>query len=172
MEIWKQIQGFENYEVSNRGNIRNVTTGKILKPEITHKGYFRISLSTNGVKIKKRVHRLVAEAFIENPYNKPQINHKDGNKINNDISNLEWCNNSENMKHAWQNGMIDKDLSIKNLKITRKPINQYTYDGKLIATYLSGKHAEIVTGINSRKISDCCYGRRKSSGGYRWAFAN
>lgn len=98
MEIWKNIDGFENYQVSIWGNIRN--KNRILTPYVTQKGYLKIGLSKNGKNYKKRVHRLVAEAFIPNPHNLPQVNHKDGNPKNNSITNLEWCTNQENKSHA------------------------------------------------------------------------
>ena len=101
MEIWKDIDGFNGkFQVSSWGRIRNAETGNILKPYKNKKGYLKASLSYGGKSIKKRINRLVAIAFIDNPYNLPQVNHKDGNKENNSISNLEWVTNSENQKHA------------------------------------------------------------------------
>ncbi len=98
-EIWKDIDGFDGrYQVSSWGNIRNVRG--IMKPYRNKKGYLKIDLCKDGERYKKRVNRLVAEAFIPNPYNLPQVNHKDGNKENNSVSNLEWCTNKENHEHA------------------------------------------------------------------------
>ncbi len=97
-EVWKDIKGFEGlYQVSTQGQVKS--RRGILKPYINHKGYLKVCLSKDGVKYKKRVNRLVAEAFIENPLNLPQVNHKDRNKNNNAVSNLEWCTAKENRDH-------------------------------------------------------------------------
>lgn len=98
MEIWKDIDGFENYQVSTWGRVRN--KDKILKPYVTEKGYLKINLYKNGTCSKNRVNRLVAQAFIPNPDNLPQVDHLDGNKWNNSISNLRWVNNATNRLHA------------------------------------------------------------------------
>ena len=101
MEIWKNIDGFNGkFQVSSWGRIRNAETGNILKPYKNKKGYLKASLFYNGKCIKKRINRLVAIAFIENPCNLPQVNHIDGNKENNSISNLEWVTDETNRKHA------------------------------------------------------------------------
>lgn len=91
-EIWKLIPEYPNYEVSNFGNVRN-KEGKILYKEPNKKGYLRVKLSKEGKQKKIRIHRLVGQAFIPNPDNLPQINHKDFNKQNNRADNLEWCDN-------------------------------------------------------------------------------
>lgn len=103
MEIWKEISGYNGrYQVSSWGRVRNVETGKLLKPYKNSKGYLKVGLKVHGKRVpdKHRVNRLVAKAFIENPNNLPQVNHKDGNKENNSVTNLEWITNSDNMKHA------------------------------------------------------------------------
>ena len=99
MEIWVEIFGFEGYQVSSWGRIRNAD-GQILKPYRSEKGYLKIELRKNGKGYKKRIHRLVASAFIENPQNLPQVNHKDGNKENNSVTNLEWVTDEQNKEHA------------------------------------------------------------------------
>ena len=124
-EEWKPIVGFYN-EVSNHGRVRSVThvagngktyQGKILKPIITKSGYVNVCLTAGNdeSRITKRVHRLVAEAFVENPYDKDEINHKDGNKENNRADNLEWVTRSENEQHAYDNNLV------KVLKGSEKP---------------------------------------------------
>lgn len=101
LEIWKDIEGFEGkYQISTWGRVRNVVTGDHIKPYKNEKGYLKVSLHKDGVGHKKRVNRLVALAFIDNPYGLPMVNHKDGNKENNSISNLEWTTDEYNRIHA------------------------------------------------------------------------
>ena len=99
MEIWKDIEGFEQYQVSTWGRIRNKHTGVLLKPYYNKKGYLKVGLSKNGKSHKFRVNRLVAMAFIPNIFDLPQVNHKDGNKANNSFTNLEWVTDEENKRH-------------------------------------------------------------------------
>ena len=113
-EIWKEIKGYEGkYQVSNMGRVRSIpheivtqwgkylTKGKILTPRVSNTGYLRVHLSITRKTSKTiSVHRLVAEAFIDNPFNLPEVNHIDGNKENNSVSNLEWCTGEYNRKHA------------------------------------------------------------------------
>ena len=115
MKAFKPIQGYEKeYFVNKNGEIFSNKNEKILKPFLK-KGrktnYYQISLSKNGKVKKYLIHRLTAIVFILNPLNKPQINHKDGNGLNNNISNLEWATNGENIKHAWDNGLISRKKS-------------------------------------------------------------
>ena len=101
LKKWKDIPGYEGlYCVSKDGEVYGVKRGKLLKPFITEKGYALVDLYKNNVRKHKKVHRLVALAFIPNPDNKEQINHIDFDKLNNKVSNLEWCTNDENQSHA------------------------------------------------------------------------
>ena len=122
-EAWRDIRGFEGiYQISNLGRVKRVakkifnngllgekeyfnSKERILKPSIISKGYIGITLTKGKKRYPKKVHRLVAQAFIPNPNNKPQINHIDCDKSNNRVDNLEWCTNSENQKHAFIHGL-------------------------------------------------------------------
>lgn len=113
--MWKQIED-TNYEVSEEGVVRNLTTKIFIKGWISTSGYKMVSLYILGKKRSKQVHRLVAIEFIPNPENKAQVNHKDKNKLNNELTNLEWNTPKENMKHHYDNGGIKR--------------NNQTYKGK------------------------------------------
>lgn len=122
-EIWKEIKGYENYEVSNLGNVRSnssIKKGGLLKLDHNRYGYLYIKLSKNGKRKAFRVHRLVAEAFIENRHLKSQVNHKDANKHNNKVSNLEWTTFDENRDHAVKKGIYAKKLNFKQVMLIKK----------------------------------------------------
>lgn len=127
-EIWKDLENYEGfYKISNLGNIKGLLLydrhkdiynkrEKILKPDVTSKGYLRVTLCKNGVKKRYTVHRLVAQNFIENPNNLSQINHINGIKTDNRADNLEWCTNGENEKHAYKIGLKAKKFGEENPK--------------------------------------------------------
>ena len=137
MEVWKKIEGFENYEVSNYGNVKRLDSlvyqsgkiykykGRILKQE-NNKGYKRVSLSKGKIVKRFQVHRLVAIYFLENKEIKPCVNHIDGNPSNNNVKNLEWCTYSENEKHSYNklgkitNGLKCRKLNINNTEEIKK----------------------------------------------------
>ena len=113
-EIWKPIKGFEPYyQISNLGQVSNYR--KILKPFISNSGYKVIDLRVNGLRTKYLIHRLVAEHFLDNPNGYRYVNHIDGNKSNNVVSNLEWCTNSENILHARRTGLNPYNKPTKGL---------------------------------------------------------
>lgn len=123
-EVWLPAPNYEDYQISNFGRIKSFKNGmqKILKPAIDGKGYLQAGLCKNG-KIKRfRVHRLVAQLFVSNPDNKPQINHRDGNRLNNHISNLEWCTSAENIKHAVEHNLIPSCEDNYLAKLTQEQI--------------------------------------------------
>ena len=185
-EIWKPIVGYEDYyEISNLGNVRSKgkcyidKLGRVqnrkpkqLKTRVGKVGYLCVDLNANGISIQKHIHRLIAEAFILNPENKPTVNHKDGNKLNNDISNLEWNTYSENNKHAVDNNLRQSPWTGKfgtdNPK--SKAIVQMDKRGNIINKFASAREAKRITGINYKHISCCCLGKRMSTGGYCWKF--
>lgn len=105
-----KINDFENYAVNKCGDVKNLKTNKILKPS-ERNGYLRVALYKDGKRYHHSVHRLVGEAFIPNLDNKPQINHIDCDKQNNNYKNLEWCNNSENQLHAWERGLQHRTVN-------------------------------------------------------------
>ena len=125
MELFKFIEDTEQiYSVSNHGNIRNNTTEYILKPFITERGYLQVNIafSSRPKRITIDVHRLVARAFVENPYNKPYVNHKDGNKLNNIAVNLEWVTPKENNDHAVSIGLIKSGEDSYLAKLTEDDV--------------------------------------------------
>ena len=103
LEIWKHVKGYDKYFVSSMGNVMNIKTGRILKPVDNGKGYIFVSLCSHGNSLTHLVHRLVAEAFIPNPKNKPEVNHRDEVKTNNLLGNLEWLTRTENNNYGMRN---------------------------------------------------------------------
>lgn len=175
MEEWKPTIG--GYLISSYGRVKNPerldNSGhnrkeKIIKPYITRFGYLRVNLYENGKRKNFHVHRLVALAFIPNPNNLPQVNHKDGNKHNNCFDNLEWCNQSENLKHAYKMGLMVAKLN--NSKLS-KQVLQYSLNGELICKYPSSKEVERQTGFKRTNICACCRGVMKTAYSYIWRYA-
>lgn len=164
-EIWKQIPDYPNYMVSSNGrvkslNYRGTNKEKILKPSPNTNGYYQISLCQNGKPTKHKIHRLVAYAFLPNPNNYPHVNHKDEDKTNNAVSNLEWCTAEYNNNYGTHNERTAKANSI--------PIVQFTKSGNYIKTWKSGKQAEQELGICGSSISSCCNGKKKSAANSLW----
>ena len=173
-ERWKSVKGYENsYQISDKGNVRALNfkrTGqtKLLKANI-HCGYYCVNLYKNGKYKTFRVHRLMALSFIENPYNKPFINHKDGNKLNNNLDNLEWCTPKENSVHAINTGLATSPKPrYGKANHKTKSVNQYSLDGKLIKQWECIREAE--KALNAHHISDVCKGNRKTCKGYKWEY--
>ena len=161
-EIWKKIKGFSNYEVSNMGRVRSLPHqtkygmkgGCIIKPHFDGKQcYIHVGLWENGKVTYRNVHRLVAEAFIENPNNYPEVNHKDEDKTNNTVENLEWCT------HAYNNNYGSKKASTRGAKNPQSKLqpedvvfimeNHKLYGGNMGTTELAKRFNMSVTGISS-----------------------
>lgn len=173
MEIWKDIKGYEGlYQVSSFGRIKSLDRyvgykgkadkmrllkGEEKKGTVTAKGYLKVTLFKNGYGKTREIQRLVAEAFIENPLNKEQVNHIDGNKQNNHVENLEWCSPKENTIHA-----------IRVLRKGIKRVSQYDLQGNYIKTYESIKEASKSTNVPRCSISNVVCGRRNKAGNYKW----
>ena len=173
-EIWKTIKGFENYKVSNTGKVYSLAKNEVMKPWIINSGYQVISLFDRGVRKHMLVHRLVALNFIDNPLNKPQVNHIDGDKLNNNVDNLEWTTASENINHNKVLGRLDTHTAREVLnKVQTKAVNQLDIEtGKVIATYNTIREACKETGYQDAKITLVCQGKRNSHNGYRWEYVN
>ena len=167
MEEWKDIKNYEGlYQISSLGRVKSLPKERnnginneiILKQCTDKKGYKRVNLYKNKKSTRVLVHRLVAEAFLNNPNNYPLINHKDENPSNNKVENLEWCtykyNNEYNGKH----------------KKSCKPVIQYDKNMNFINVFESAREASRILKIQYKNISACCRGLRNSCGGYKWKF--
>lgn len=173
-ELWKPVVDYEGlYEVSNLGRIRSLprkgTKGGILRPGKVRKGYHQVSLTRGMRGNPQRVHRIVAQAWIPNPDNKPQVNHKNGIKSDNRVENLEWMTNLENMRHAIANG-LNPGYPTKAIESRMDGVFQKK-NGEVIAMYPCIKYAQYITGICNQNIFKVCQGKRKTAGGYQWEFA-
>lgn len=172
-EIWKDIKGYEGkYQVSNLGRVKSLNfhrgcSEKILKAYITNKQYLRINL--NGKKFL--IHRLVAETFIPNPENKPQVNHINTIRNDNRVENLEWCTNKENCNNPLSKIHYSSCRTNEN-NYASKPILQFTTNGYMLKKWDNSREIERVTGIHNGTIRGCCNGLygRKTAGGYIWKF--
>lgn len=172
-EIWKDIENYEgSYLVSNCGRIKSLKNGetrkdKILKFIKNKCGYLYVNLYKNNKYKSKTIHRLVAQAFIPNLNNLPQINHIDGNKENNNISNLEWCTRSENIKHAYKNGLH------KINKHNERKVKQIDVEnGIILNVFDSVRQIEKILGFSSTNISKCCRKEKNhnTAYGYNWEY--
>lgn len=177
-EVWKDVIGYEGlYQVSNKGRVKSlITPGKkrhhmkemILKQTYDNYGYLQLNLHKNGTRCSRKVHRLVATAFIEKPDCCPlTVNHKDGVKTNNSVYNLEWCTNRENLLHAHRNGLINNKGENSS---TARPVLQYSKNGEFIKRWCTAKQAFIELKINGSHIGQCCRNERKSAGGFVWKY--
>lgn len=177
IEEWRDIKDYPNYMVSNLGRIKSleryVICGngcggvhpikeKILKQHLSHKGYLMVHLSKNGITKDYLIHRLVCQAFIPNPYNLPQVNHKNEIKTDNRVENLEWCTNKYNCNYGTRTKRQKEKIS--------KTVLQFTKDGEFVKRWNCGLDIQRELGFSQSHISDCCNGKRKSSNGYKWSY--
>lgn len=189
-EIWKNVKNYEGlYQVSNLGKIKTLqrrgATTKIIKPKKNSNGYLIVGLHKNGIRKEVAIQRLVAIAFIKNLEEKPEVNHIDGNKENNNVFNLEWVTHKENMEHARNNNLIKvtenvikqgkfigKKYGKQNGKKRAKKVSQIDINNKVLKQWNSITEANKYTGISISGISRCCNNKKEKARGYRWKFVN
>lgn len=163
-EEWRPIKGYEGlYEVSNFGRVKSLCAGKwksttLRKPQPTRNGYRAVTLKKSGKVRSITVHRLVAITFLDNPDGLREVNHKDEDKTNNHVDNLEWCTRKYNQNYN------------EHYKIYYRPVIQLTKDGTEVRRYESLKAAQNATGIPSSYISGALRGKQKTAGGFRWQY--
>lgn len=180
-EIWKDFVNYEGaYQVSNLGNIRSLNYNnnhkiKNISQHIHKTGYLMANLSRNGVSKTTNVHRIVALAFLPNPNNYKCVNHKDGNKLNNNVSNLEWCTYRQNTLHAIEHGLAKPHLIMLGRTGIKNPlskrINQYDLQGNLIKSWNCISDAARYYGGNPSSICNHLAGRHKTYKGFVWKYA-
>lgn len=183
MEVWKEVKGFEGlYEVSNKGRVRSLdrmvrnrehdyhAKGRILKLYTKSSGYVFVRLADNG-KIKTLyVHRLIAEAFLLNPSNQSQINHKDENKANNLLENLEWCSASYNINYGDRSMKVTRTKNKNGSIGAERQVVKYDLNDRFLEEYASVKIAAENNGVFRSNIYKCCCGKYKQTGGFKWKF--
>lgn len=175
MEIWKPIEGTKGYiEVSNKGRVRSLLSGtpRFIKTQKDGKGYHRIRVTIDRVKLSFKLHREVAKAFIDNPCSLPQVNHKDGNKDNNNVDNLEWMTNRENAHHAISSGLWDSVIegARRGNESRKKPLIAYRTEGYPCTRYYESI-SEAERDIGSRHICDVLKGKRTHVKGWTFEYA-
>jgi len=162
--MWKDIVGTSNYEISEQGEVRNKTTKQILKYYLMLNGYCQVCIKyiDKDKFSKKYVHRLVAEHFLDNPLNKREVNHKDGNKENNNVNNLEWCTSSENQKHRHSIGIT---------QTSNRKVGAFDKDGKEVFQFNSIVEAMRFFNKTSRvNLDNALQGKQKTAYGYVWKY--
>lgn len=170
MEIWKKSSINDNYIVSNTGRVRRY--GSDMDHSVRdHDGYFVTDLYENGQRSTQRVHRLIATEFVPNPDEKPEVNHKDGDKHNNAATNLEWVTKKENCRHAWDNGLVTPSRSMlgrsnPNAGRKGKPF-RIIETGEVFNTL---KDCEEAINGNNRHINDCLRGRQETHRGFHFEY--
>ena len=185
-EIWRDIKDYEGlYQISNLGRVRSLDRyakhsrggnmlikGKILKPTINSNDYYVVNLSKNGVEIINYIHRLVAEAFVLNPENKPEVDHINTNRTDNRIENLRWATDEEQANNSLTK---EHNSNAKKGKYGKehprsKPVLQFDLNGNFIKEWECATQVEKELGISHCHICQCCQNKRKSAGGYIWKY--
>lgn len=181
-EIWKDVEGYEGlYQVSNLGRVKSLgmnfirsdlkpytRSGRILHQLVYKNDYVKVELTNHGFSKRYYVHRLVAQAFIPNPDNLPEVNHKDENPANNHVDNLEWCTHKYNSNYGTRAKRIKNTMQSIGRMV---PVLMYSKDGKFIKRFDSIRGASEELNIHCGSIVECCQGkRRKSAGGYVWKY--
>ena len=207
MEEWRDIKGFEGkYQVSNTGKVKSLERmkwngkgyqkipEKILEGVDDGHGYLHVNLCKDGKETSCKVHRLIAQAFLPNPNNLPEVNHKDEDKTNNCVENLEWCSRSYNINYGTRNKKASEKLkgkkhseehikkiseklkgrkqSEEHIKKRSKPVFSVDKESGLIMWWQSVIEASRQTNINQGSIAKCCQGKRKSAGGHIFFYAD
>ena len=190
--MWKVIDNFPRYEISDYGEVKISKNNKVLKKSVDSSGYYKVTLTNNNERKTFFVHRLVALAFIPNPNNMGQVNHIDENKKNNNVANLEWCDITYNCNHGTRNQRIsdanrNKVFSAEHMqKLSESQVGDKntmygrTYDksphAKAIVCvetqceYLSCREASEKTGISKTSLCNCLKGHSKTAGGFHWKY--
>lgn len=184
-ECWKPIKGFPSYLISNRGRVWSLNRdekwgkhyrtrqGRFLIPRLGVKGYLYVGLCKNGKVYTKKIHRLVAENFIPNPYGYNTVNHRDEDRVNNNVDNLEWCTTAYNVTYG---GAIRKTQERFVETGWSKPVEKYSRDGILLAKFVSLSEAarSVLNGQTMESargaICNCCMGKKKSYFGFIWKY--
>lgn len=162
-EVWKDIEDYEGlYQVSNLGRVKRVESDRVLKKFKYTGGYLKVTLSKNGVKSNHKIHRLVAQAFIPNPDNKPQVNHIDEDKTNNRVDNLEWSTATENANHGTRTERMAKTRSI--------PILATNIKTGEVEEFYGARECGRQLGLNQGHITSVLKGRRRQTGGYTFKY--
>lgn len=163
-EIWRPVVGYENlYSVSNYGKVYSFIKNRVLSAKSNGRGYLQIELTKDKKQKMHYVHRLVAQAFLDNPNNLPEVNHKDENAQNNCVCNLEWCSTKYNLSYGTR-----VERMIKHCK---KAVEQIDMSGNVVMVFESLADAERKYGYNHANVSNCCNGKLDTAYGYRWRFA-